>query len=213
MQRCPDGFDHGVSFLQHLIVPKPEDRETGLMQSLIANTISFAVLMLATVHLNNQPHFQAGKIEHKIQEWMLATEFETRDLPTTQALPQALFGISQMASQFALKRIIDDRTVCLALHPAIQFLLGYPIPSPALPLKGREKTSVFPWGEGSANAPEQHFQLPPRRQAPTPSDQSSGSPRSMRSSKARAPVWPSRAAARSHLALRRRLGLTPSPRQ
>ena len=68
MQRYPDGFDHGVSFLQHLIVPKPEDRETRLMQSLIANTISFAVLMLVAVHLNNQPHFQTHKIEHKIQE-------------------------------------------------------------------------------------------------------------------------------------------------
>jgi len=61
--------------------------KTGRMQALIANAILFAVLMLATIHLNNQPHFQAYKIEHKIQERMLAAEFETLDLPTTQALP------------------------------------------------------------------------------------------------------------------------------
>ena len=161
MQRCPDGFDHGVSFLQHLIVPKPKDRETRLMQSLIANTISFAVPMLVAVHLNNQPHFQTHKIEHKIQEWMLAAEFETRDLPTTQALPQAIFGVSHVASQFALKRIIDDQTVCLALHPAILFLLGYPIPSPALPLKGREKASVLLEGEGAPTLPTNTFNCTP----------------------------------------------------
>jgi hypothetical protein len=68
------------------------------MQTLIANTILLAVLMLTAIHLDNQSHFQAHKVEHKIQEWMLAAEFETRDLPPTQALPQAILGIGHTAS-------------------------------------------------------------------------------------------------------------------
>jgi hypothetical protein len=97
-QRRPNGVDHGVSFLQDLIVPEPDDPKTSLKQSLIAKTIFFAVLMLAAIHLDNQAHFQAHKIKHKIQKWMLAAEFVTRELPTTQALPQALLGIGHMAS-------------------------------------------------------------------------------------------------------------------
>ena len=30
-QRGPNGFDHGVNFLQYLIVPEPEDSETSLL--------------------------------------------------------------------------------------------------------------------------------------------------------------------------------------
>ena len=139
IQRCLNGIDYGINFLQHLIVPKPEDTKACIVQDLIANTVASAVLMLAAIHLNNQPHFQANKVEHKIQEWMLATELEARDLPTTQALPQAILCISHVASQSALKRVIDDRAVCLSLHQSILFLLGYPIPTPAFPLKGREE--------------------------------------------------------------------------
>jgi hypothetical protein len=127
MQRCPNGIDHGVNFLQHLIVPKPEGTKTSLLQSLIANTILLAVLMLAAINLNNQSLFQAYKVKHKIQEWMLA-EFETRDLSAAQALPQAILSIRHMASQSALKRTVDDRTVCLPLHPCILFLLATPSP-------------------------------------------------------------------------------------
>lgn len=107
-QRGPNGLDHGVNFLQYLIVPEPEDSETSLLQSLIANTILVVVLMLTAIHLNNQLLFQAhalhagnapsgaGKVKHKIQEWMLAAELETGNLPTTQALPQAILGIGHM---------------------------------------------------------------------------------------------------------------------
>ncbi len=100
--------------------------------------------MLTAIHLNNQPHFHARKVEHKIQKWMLAAELETGNLPTTQALPQTTLGIGHMASQLALKRIVDDRTVCLALQLYILFLLGYPIPTPALPLKVRERRCYRP---------------------------------------------------------------------
>ena len=140
-QRGPNDLDHGVNFLQYLIVPEPEDSETSLLQSLIANTILVVVLMLTAIHLNNQLLFPAhalhagnapsgaGKVEHKIQEWMLASELETGNLPTAQALPQAILGIGHMASQLALKRIVDDRTVCLALHSFIPFCADTPSPS------------------------------------------------------------------------------------
>jgi hypothetical protein len=64
---------------------------------------------------------------------MLTAEFETTNLPATQALPQAILCISHMASQSALKRIVDDRMVCLPLHLSSLILLGYPIPSPPSP--------------------------------------------------------------------------------
>jgi hypothetical protein len=106
------------------------------VQSPIANTIMFIVLVLTAIHLDNQLLFQAGKIDHKIQEWMLTAEFETRHLPATQALPQAILGIGHMASQSALQRIADDRLVCLPLHLSIPFLLDLPHPHPGPPLEG-----------------------------------------------------------------------------
>jgi hypothetical protein len=127
-QRHPDGIDHGIGFLQHLIVPKPENFEASLMQELIANTILLAVLRLAAINFDNQSHFQAHKVEYKIHEWMLAAEFETRDLSPTQALPQAIFCVSHMAAQVALQRIVDDRMVCLAFHLVILCLLFTPSP-------------------------------------------------------------------------------------
>jgi hypothetical protein len=44
VQRCPNGLNHGVNVLQHLIVPKSEDPKASFVQSPIANTIMFIVL-------------------------------------------------------------------------------------------------------------------------------------------------------------------------
>jgi hypothetical protein len=144
LQLCPNGLDYGVNFLQHLIVPKSEDPKTSFAQSLIAHTIMLIVVVLAAIHLNNQLFFQAHKVDHKIQEWMLTAEFETCNLPATQALPQAKLGIGHMAAQSALERIVDDRMVCLPLHLSILFLPGYPIPSPPRPSNRKRRMRPSP---------------------------------------------------------------------
>ena len=133
MQSYPNRIRHRVCFFQHLIVPKPKDPETCLMQSLIADAIPQAVLMLSTIHLDNQARFQTNEIKHEIHEWMLATELEPRHLPPTQALPQAFLGICHIAAQLALKPVVDDGTVGLSLHwNSTLDQCGY-----SLPFKGR----------------------------------------------------------------------------
>ena len=52
------------------------------MQSSITHTIWLAVLVLTSIHLDNQPHFQAHEVEDIIQERMQAAEFAARKLPT-----------------------------------------------------------------------------------------------------------------------------------
>ncbi|MDP2750999.1 MAG: hypothetical protein Q8O31_00095, partial [Rhodocyclaceae bacterium] len=52
-------------------------------------------------------------------------------LPPAQPLPPLNFGIRHVISQLLLEMPPDNYETCLSLH-------FYPIPSPALPLKGRE---------------------------------------------------------------------------
>jgi hypothetical protein len=62
VQLCPNRLDHGVNFLQHLIVPKSENPKTRIAQPLIAHTIMLIVVVLAAIHLNNQLFFQTHKV-------------------------------------------------------------------------------------------------------------------------------------------------------
>jgi hypothetical protein len=116
MQSRPNRIRHRVGFVQHLIVPEPEYPKPRIPQSLIADAISRIVLMLTTIHLDNQTHLKTNEIKHEIKEWMLAAKLEPRHLPATQALPQALFGIRHLTAKRALKPVVNDRTVGLSLH-------------------------------------------------------------------------------------------------
>ena len=123
-QCFPDHIDNRINFLQHLIVPKPENSKTSRLQALIANTILLTILMLTAIHLHNQLLLQAGEIQHKIQKRMLTAELETRELPTTQTAPQAMFGVRHTPTQRTLKRIVDDGSIGLAFHRFIVFADG-----------------------------------------------------------------------------------------
>ncbi|MDP2752162.1 MAG: hypothetical protein Q8O31_06115, partial [Rhodocyclaceae bacterium] len=72
-----------------------------------------------------------------IQERVLAAKFAVDQLPPAQPLPQLNFGISHVISQLLLDMPPDNYEICLSLH-------FYPIPSPALPLKGREIGTALP---------------------------------------------------------------------
>ena len=90
------------------------------------------------IHFHNQAPFQAHEVQHIVHERMLTTEFAIGDLTAAQAPPQVIFGIGQVDSQLPLQRIVDDETVRLPLHCFVPFLSRQPIPTPTLPLKGRE---------------------------------------------------------------------------
>ncbi|MDP2751808.1 MAG: hypothetical protein Q8O31_04280, partial [Rhodocyclaceae bacterium] len=72
---------------------------------------------------------------HIIQERVLAAKFAVDQLPPAQPLPQLNFGISHVISQLLLEMSPDNYETCVSLH-------FYPIPSPALPLKGREAATT-----------------------------------------------------------------------
>lgn len=108
MQSSPNNLSHRVDIAQHLIVPKPQDKESRLLQALVTPLVSLIVQMLPTIHFDNQALFQAGEIQYVVQERMLATEFAARHLATSQTLPQMDFGIGHVVPQLALDMVVDD---------------------------------------------------------------------------------------------------------
>ena len=91
------------------------------------------VHVLPAVDFNDQSCFKTNEIQNEIAKWMLTPEFVAIELTTTQPLPQQLFSIGQVAAKCSLQPVIEYEGVCLAFH----FYPLEPIPTPALPLKGR----------------------------------------------------------------------------
>jgi hypothetical protein len=98
----PDRFDNRFNLIQNLIVPEPHDSKTLTFQYLITNQILRRSVMLPAIYLNNQLHFQTNKIQNKISERMLASEFAAFNLTSSQPLPKRLFSIRHIAAKCSL---------------------------------------------------------------------------------------------------------------
>jgi hypothetical protein len=92
--------------------------------------------MLPAVNFHNKHSLQTDKIENIILEWMLPPEFISAHLTAPQATPQTKFCVGHVTTQLALRFISQHPLVCLAFH--------LPIPIPAFPLKGKERTASDP---------------------------------------------------------------------
>jgi hypothetical protein len=136
------------------------------LQAFVAHFIAFARKMLSAIDFNNQAFFQTNNIPHIIREELWAAEGAAPRLPPARPLhhgcilrsllrdqPYSLYTTVEKGKNSASRphkrrhqRIsapvmvfrnvsgdmpLDHRAIGLAFHP-------YPIPSPALPLKGRE---------------------------------------------------------------------------
>jgi hypothetical protein len=87
--------------------------------------------MLPVVDFHNQHRFQADKVKNIILERMLAPKFASAHLTAPQATPQTAFRVCHIATQFALRLVLQQFFVRMAFH--------LPIPIPAFPLKGKER--------------------------------------------------------------------------
>jgi len=49
--------------------------------------------MLPTINLQNETTIETGKIDNKLADWMLSSEFVTSKSATSQVIPQELFSL------------------------------------------------------------------------------------------------------------------------
>jgi hypothetical protein len=80
-QGTRDRLKHAVDIPKHIVIPKTQDAISMIGQPPIAPDIVFAVRMLATIHLDNQPPFTTSKIHSKWPDRLLTNEFQSIELP------------------------------------------------------------------------------------------------------------------------------------
>src|SRR4051812_7667570 len=91
--------------------------------------------MLSAIQLNDEHRLQTYKIEDVVFEGMLPAKFQVSDLFAAQTTPEKFLCVSWILAKAALQFWLNDVLVGLAFHCAV---LLVPIPTLALPLKGRE---------------------------------------------------------------------------
>jgi hypothetical protein len=81
-----------VEMLQHFVVPEAEDAETFGAEEGVALSVVEAVAVLAAVDLNDQPGFEADKIEDVAAQRDLSAEFGAGELAVAERTPEHGFG-------------------------------------------------------------------------------------------------------------------------
>jgi len=88
--------------MNHLVIPEPQHTIPALFQPLSSLlVVSGASHMLPTINLNNQPRFQAHKVQYVATQGMLSAESIASDLLLSKVLPKSTFGISHFEAQSA----------------------------------------------------------------------------------------------------------------
>ena len=97
--RGGDGAGIDVSFCKAAQIASPtasiscntwlfQNRSTsGLLQAPVTHVIPLVLQMLPAIDLHNQPPFHADKVQHVVEERMLAAELAACNLPAAQTLP------------------------------------------------------------------------------------------------------------------------------
>jgi hypothetical protein len=100
LQRLDYVLHDTVHVSQYIVIPEPQDNETLIPQPSIPLGIIIGLLsMLPAVQLDDQPFFQTDKIDNVLSQWLLATEFETLDLPKTKFSPEQPLGVGGVFPQ------------------------------------------------------------------------------------------------------------------
>ena len=72
--------------------------------------------MLSAIHLDNQFHIKAYKVEDEIAIWMLPAKFVAIELFAAQLLLKFFLSICHRIAQFALQFVGENILVGLAFH-------------------------------------------------------------------------------------------------
>jgi hypothetical protein len=87
-----DRLKHRLDFLQHLIVPESQDKQTLAFEGLRARAVDF-LAVLRTIEFDDQLEFVAVEVHDVGRYGMLAAELESAQAPRTQVVPQLVFRI------------------------------------------------------------------------------------------------------------------------
>jgi hypothetical protein len=96
--------------------------------------------MLSAIHFYHEHRFQTYEIEDVIFKGMLPAKCKMSDLFAAQAIPEKFLCIGLIFAKATLQFWLEDGLAGLASHGAALLL---PIPTPTLPLKGREFDQAF----------------------------------------------------------------------
>jgi hypothetical protein len=95
-----DHFEHCIEFLQHCIVPKPQNPVPLALEDLRPGSIALCGCgMLTTVKLDNQAPFYAAEVDKKGRDRMLTTELRCPQLATAQSTPQRTLGVGLIPTE------------------------------------------------------------------------------------------------------------------
>ena len=90
---CNDGVEHGWHVCNDVNVPEASDGPALCRHEFVADCVTPADYMLATIDLDNQTAFPTGKIGEVGTDWKLPNEFETVQSSVAQLRPKFRFGI------------------------------------------------------------------------------------------------------------------------
>ena len=151
LQNHPDLLLDRFDLLQHLVIPESQHAKSGGLQQLRASLVIFCMFaMMTPIDLDNHLVIQTDKIKDKIAKRMLSAEFASRDLASTQNLPQRFFRVGHAVAKLALQLSRLDIFIGLADQ-------CLPIPLLTSPLKGEEKIDVHRTATYPSSAPITHW--------------------------------------------------------
>src|SRR5207302_3165131 len=92
LQRPQDCFDNAFGVRQHVVVPKPDDAPTLLVEDLCSVNVCFAIGMLTAISFNDEVMPGAGEIDDEITDRMLPAKPVTGQTPVAQNRPEPPLG-------------------------------------------------------------------------------------------------------------------------
>jgi hypothetical protein len=90
-----DILKHRLRFLKNVIVPIAQHLKSFPRQARISHMIALRGKMLAAVHFDHDPAFEADKVQDEPLERHLSTEFETDKAAVPQEPPHLRFCIGR----------------------------------------------------------------------------------------------------------------------
>ena len=84
-----------VQVIKHIIVPEPHNDESFISKPSVPIIVStFRDRMLTTIEFNDDAFFETDKIDYKITDRLLPSEFDTVQLSGLEPSPQQGFCLS-----------------------------------------------------------------------------------------------------------------------
>jgi hypothetical protein len=99
VQRSNDGLFNSISFIENLIVPKPQYAKSLFFQPRTTfQVVRNLFRMLTSIQLNDQLLLKTDKVNNLLTYGLLSAKLISGKLTETKMLPQRTFSISHILS-------------------------------------------------------------------------------------------------------------------